>query len=156
MAFTFQQTVNTYNKVAIDGDRANNQPAVYTPHNFLAAEGVEVGSFVWRDSTHPETHVAGSTSGADAPLGFVERVQNVPNYNETVEGTLAIPEGSPVEVAVKGDFFITADASHSVGDDVYAYVASGKPTFSTTMSIKTGFKAFTAGDNGDMTIITNR
>lgn len=156
MAFSYQQSVGLENKKAIPGDRANNQVAIYTPTNFVAGAGVEVGSFVWRDATHPETTVAGSTAGSDDALGFVERIQNVPNYNITTEGTLAVPEGENVEVATHGDFYIVADATHDVGDEVYAYVANGHPTFSTSMSLPTGFKAFTAGDSGDLTIITKR
>lgn len=156
MAFGFQKDVELENKKAIPGDRANNQPAVYTPTNFLAGEGVEAGSFVWRDGDAPATKVKGSTSGSDDPLGFVERVQNAPNYDVNTPGTLAIPEGEAVEVAVKGDFYIKADAAHDVGDTVYAYVANGHPTFTTSMSLPTSFKAFTAGASGDMTIITNR
>ena len=76
MSFTYQQSVGKYNKDAIQGDRANQQEVIYTPTNFTAAAAVNVGGFVWRDTTNPGTQVKSSTIGTDKPLGFLERVQN--------------------------------------------------------------------------------
>lgn len=161
MAFGYQQSVALKNKEAIQGDRANNQEVIYAPTNFTVASGatavaVKVGGFVWRDATNPATQVAASTIGTDKPLGFMERVQNFPNYNISVEGTLEIPKGSEVNVAEKGDFFIKADASVSVGDTVYADPTTGAASFIGTDKTATDFKAFTSGASGDMVIITNR
>lgn len=156
MAFSYQKDVAQYNKPAMQGDRANQQEVIYTPTNFTAASAVNVGGFVWRDVTNPETQVAASTVGTDKPLGFLERVQNYDNFNESVEGTLEVPAGSEVNVAVKGDFFIAADASVSVGDTVYADPDTGAASFIGTDKTATDFKAFTSGASGDMVIITNR
>ena len=156
MSFTYQQSVGKYNKTAIAGDRANNQVAIYTPTNFTAAAAVNVGGFVWRDTTNPGTQVKASTSGSGAPLGFVERVQNYDNYSITTEGTLQVPAGSAVEIAVKGDFYVVADGSVSVGDTVYAVPATGAVSFTSTDNIDSGWKAFSAGSSGDLVIITNR
>ena len=156
MAFSYQKDVAQYNKPATQGDRANQQEVIYTPTNFTAASAVNVGGFVWRDTTNPETQVAASTVGTDKPLGFLERVQNYDNFNEAVEGTLEVPAGSEVNVAVKGDFFVAADASVSVGDTVYADPDTGAASFIGTDKTATDFKAFTSGASGDMVIITNR
>jgi len=156
MAFSYQKDVALKNKDAIQGDRANQQEVIYTPHNFTTASAVKVGGFVWRDSTNPGTQVAASTIGTDKPLGFMERVQNFPNYNISVEGTLEVPAGCEVNVAEKGDFFIAADASVSVGDTVYADPTTGAASFIGTDKTATDFKAFTSGASGDMVIITNR
>ena len=161
MAFSYQKDVAKYNKPATQGDRANQQEVIYTPTNFTVtsaatAVAVKVGGFVWRDTTNPQTQVAASTIGTDKPLGFLERVQNYDNFNESVEGTLVIPAGSEVNVAVKGDFFIAADASVSVGDTVYADPTTGAASFIGTDKTATDFKAFTSGSSGDMVIITNR
>ena len=156
MAFTYQQSVSKENKVAIQGDRANQQEVIYTPTNFTAASAVNVGGFVWRDSTHPQTQVAASTVGTDKPLGFLERVQNFPNYTINDEGTLQVPADSEVNVAVKGDFYVAADASVSIGDTVYADPTTGAASFIGTDKTATDFKAFSAGSSGDMVIITNR
>jgi len=155
MAFSYQKDVQKYNKPATQGDRANQQVVIYTPTNFTAAEDVKVGGFVWRDTTNPETQVA--ASGTGAPLGFMERVQNYDNFNESVEGTLVIPAGSEVNVAILGDFFVAADASVSVGDTVYADTTNGAVTFTSSADTEdSGFVAFTSGASGDMVIITKR
>jgi hypothetical protein len=155
MAFTYQQEVGKYNKAAIAGDRANQQEVIYTPTNFTAAEDVKVGGFVWRDTTKPELQIA--ASGTGAPLGFMERVQNFDNYNIAVDGTLVVPAGSEVNVAIKGDFFVVADASVSVGDTVYADTTTGAVTFTSGDDTEdSGFVAFTSGASGDMVIITKR
>lgn len=155
MSFSYQKEVGKYNKKAIAGDRANQQEVIYTPTNFTAASAVNVGGFVWRDTTNPETQVVASAASG-APLGFIERVQNYPNYTISDEGTLQVPAGCEVNVAVKGDFYVVADKSVSVGDSLYTLLATGAPTFTTSLAVDTGFKAFTSGSSGDMIIVTKR
>lgn len=155
MAFSYQKEVKLYNKDAIPGDRANQQETIYTPHNFTAASAVNVGGFVHRDTTNPDTQC--QVGGTGALLGFVERLQNYPNYEISTEGTLQIPAGGAVEIAVKGDFFVEADGSVDIGDTVYADTSTGAVTFTSGASVEdTGYKAFTAATSGGMCIITNR
>ena len=157
MAFTYQQEVGKYNKPAIAGDRANQQEVIYTPINLVTpadlgtAVAVKVGNFAWRKGADQAVG-----AGAGAPVGFVERVQNYQYYDIDSEGTLVVPNGAAVEIAVKGDFFVQADASVSVGDTVYANNTTGAATFSSSGATDTGFKAFTAGASGDMVVITKR
>ena len=157
MAFTYQQEVGKYNKPAIAGDRANQQEVIYTPINLVTpadlgtAVAVKVGNFAWRKGADQAVG-----AGAGAPVGFVGRVQNYQYYDIDSEGTLVVPNGAAVEIAVKGDFFVQADASVSVGDTVYANNTTGAATFSSSGATDTGFKAFTAGASGDMVIITKR
>lgn len=157
MAFTYQQEVGKYNKAAIAGDRANQQEVIYTPINLVTpadlgtAVAVKVGNFAWRKGADQAVG-----AGAGAPVGFVERVQNYQYYDIDSEGTLVVPNGAAVEIAVKGDFFVQADASVSVGDTVYANNTTGAATFSSSGATDTGFKAFTAGASGDMVIISKR
>ena len=156
MAFGYQQNVATTNKAAIPGDRANNQVAIYAPVNFTVASGatavaVKAGGFVWEDANG---QVQGG--GAGAPLGFMERVQNQPNYDVSVPGSMVIPSGAEVNVAVRGDFFVQADGSVSAGDTVYANNSTGAATFSSSGATDTGFKAFNAASSGEMVIITKR
>lgn len=159
MSFTYQQSVCKYNKEAIPGDRANNQDVIYTPENLVSkpdlgtAVAVKVGNFAWRVSGHPEQVVG---AGASAPVGFVERVQNYQYYDIDSEGTLVVPDGTPVEIAVKGDFFVKADASVSAGDTVYANNTTGAATASSSGATDSGFKYWNAAASGDMVIITKR
>lgn len=155
MSFSFQKNVGFYNKVAIAGDRASQNPTVYVPTNFLAGGVVNVGGFVWRDTTNPATEVVASGSGA--PLGFIERTINHDNFNIEVEGTLAIPEEGNVTVAQKGDFFVVADGAVSIGDKVYANTTTGAVTFTSGEgAVDTGYVAMTAAAaTGELVIISN-
>ena len=158
MAFSYQKEVGKYNKEAIPGDRANNQPAIYTPENLVtppdlgtAFAPVQVGGFAWKNANG---QAVGNGSGA--PVGFAERVQNYHYYDMTEDGTLVVPNGAAVELAVKGDFFIKADATTSAGATVYANNSTGAATLSSSGATDTGFKTWDATTSGEMAIITKR
>lgn len=150
----FQKSVGFYNAPATAGDRASQNPTVYVPTNFLAGGTVKCGGFVWRDTTNPGTEVVAAGSGA--PLGFIERTINHDNFNINVEGTLAIAEGGNVTVAMRGDFYVVADATVTIGATVYTEPATGVVTFtSTATTVDTGYVAMTAGSSGDLIIVSN-
>ena len=150
----FQKSVGFYNQSATAGDRASQNPTVYVPNNFLAGGTVNVGGFVWRDTTNPATEVV--ASGSNAPLGFVEREINHDNININVEGTLAIAEGGNVTVAMRGDFYVVADKSVSIGDALLADTTNGKAVFtSSANTVDSGYVAVTAGASGDLIVVTN-
>ena len=158
MAFSYQKEVGKYNKEAIPGDRANNQEVIYTPENLVTpadlgpALPVQVGGFAWKNS---DGQAVGNGSGA--PVGFAERVQNYQYYDMTDEGTLVVPNGAAVELAVKGDFFVQADATTSAGATVYANTSNGAATLTSGAStVDTGFKTWGATTSGGMAIITKR
>ena len=149
----FQKSVVFYNEPAVAGDRASQNPTVYIPKNFLAGGTVKAGGFVWRDTTNPGTEVVAAGSGL--PLGFIERTINHDNFNINVEGTMAIAEGGNVTVAQRGDFYVVADGSVSIGDVLYAKTATGAPTFSSSSAAETGYVAVTAGSSGDLIVVSN-
>lgn len=157
MAFSYQQSVGQYNKEAIPGDRANNQDVIYTPENLVTAAGstgvaVQVGGFAWKNA---DNQLEGAGSGA--PTGFVERVQNYQYYDMTEDGTLIVPKGAAVELAVKGDFLVQADATTSAGATVYANTSNGTATLTSGAGVvDTGFKTWNATTSGGMAIITKR
>jgi hypothetical protein len=157
MSFTFQNLVGLKNKVAIQGDRANQNPTVYQVNNFLADGDVKVGSFVWRASDTPETQVTNVGSTAIAICGFVERTINHNNYAVNVAGDMTISDGDAVTVARKGDFFVESDGAVSIGDTVYADTTDGSVTFTSgANNVDSGFKAQTsASASGEMVIISN-
>ena len=153
---TFQKSVGLKNKVAIAGDRANQNPTIYDAVNFLAGTGgVEVGGFVFRDSSD-ESQVVMTGSSVAVVEGFVERVQNVNGFTFD-PADMTIAEGENVSVAVKGDFYVPADGAVSVGDTVYTNYETGVTTFTSgAKTTDTGFKAKTsASASGDMVIISN-
>lgn len=151
---SLQSSVNLYQASAVAGDRAaNDNGFAYLPYNALAATGgVKVGSFVWASSTAGEVQ----NSGTGAPLGFIERDLSHFNYTLNSEGTLVAPGGDVVPVAVRGDFYVVADAAAAVGATVYANLTTGAASLSSTGGIDTGYKVVTAGASGDMIIISNQ
>lgn len=153
---TFQKNVGLTNKVAIQGDRANQNPTIYDAINFLAGEdGVKVGGFVFRDTTD-ESKVVMTGSSVAVVEGFVERVQNVNGFTFD-PASMDIAEGENVSVAVKGDFYVEADGAVSVGDKCYTDYETGAITFTSgDKTLDTGFVAKTGADaSGDMVIISN-
>lgn len=155
-----QKTVNLYPAAAVQGDRASQNPFVYTPQNYLAGtNGVTVGTFVWESSEEGDPKQVVNT-GTGAPLGFVERILANYNYDLTSEGTMLIPEGGLVTVALRGDFYVAADTTVTVGMAVFASTTNGAVKFATAGSTQSGYvetpyKAMTAGAQGDMIIISN-
>lgn len=155
-----QKTVNMYPAAAVQGDRASQNPFVYTPQNYLAGtNGVTVGTFVWESSEEGDPKRVVNT-GTGAPLGFVERILANYNYDLTSEGTMLIPEGGLVTVALRGDFYVAADTTVTVGMAVFASTTNGAVKFATAGSTQSGYvetpyKAMTAGAQGDMIIISN-
>ena len=119
-----------------------------SPHS-----GQNFGGFVGSSGSQP--HLSHLYSGA--PVGFAERVQNYHFYDMTEDGTLVVPNGAAVELAVKGDFFIQADATTSAGATVYADTSNGAATLTSGAStVDTGFKTWNATTSGEMAIITKR
>lgn len=157
MSFTFQQSVGLKNKPAIQGDRANQNPTIYDVVNFLAGSGnVEVGSFVFRSPSHPESQVVNTGSSVASVEGFVERTLNVNGFSYD-PADMTIQEGENVTVAKKGDFFVEADGAVSIGDTVYTDYTDGSVTFTSgATTLDTGFKAQTsASASGELVIISN-
>ena len=157
MTFTWQNNVALKNKPAIQGDRANQNPTIYDVTNFLAGSGnVEVGSFVWRSPSYPESQVINTGSSVAVVEGFVERTMNVNGFTYD-PADMTIEEGENVTVARKGDFFVKADGAVSIGDTVYADYSDGSVTFSSgATTVDSGFKAKTAASaSGEMVIISN-
>ena len=110
-----QSQVNLSVAPGVAGDKATPDQSIYTPLNPLA---LPVGRFVFPvvdsgviDNTRA-TNVAGT---ATAVLGFVERVINYVNYEIFSDGTLTVPEGSNLTVAVKGDYWAVSTTKATVG-----------------------------------------
>ena len=145
-----QSQVYLSTAAAVAGDKATPDQSIYTPYNFLAESDVSVGQFVFRSAT--DGMATGVDGTAATLLGFVERVINYPNYTVTEEGTLVVPNGFPLTVAVQGDYYVSAPYAVSIGDSVTidstgALVSGG--------SISTGWVYKTAGAEGDLVIISN-
>lgn len=156
----FQKTVGFYNAVAVAGDRASQNVSVYAPFNFLASEPVTVGNFCWADPENPTKLVKGSSSEKVAPLGFIERELDNQNYILNEMASMTINARGKVAVAVRGDFYVKGANAAVVGNSVFAKLSDGSVKFGATGAsvdgyVETNFKALTAGDEGDLIIISN-
>lgn len=155
----FQSVVNIEPAVAVAGDRVNNDLRLYTAHNYVNTAEVTCGGFVWPDATAPETAVK-ATAESGAPLGVVERTHE--NVADTVfdVDSLTIPAGGVVSIIRKGDVYLTADTTVTIGMKAFAVLADGSVKFAAASSTVTGavetdFVALTAGAAGDLIICSN-
>ena len=155
----FQQSVGFYNANAVAGDRASQNVSIYTPFNYLAKNDVTIGGFVWADTTDPTKKAAASGSGK--PLGFAERQIAHYNYDLTSEGTMIVRDRGPLTIAVRGDFYVKGENAAVIGNKVFASNTDGsKIKFGAAGSsvegyTETTFVALTAGDAGELIIISN-
>lgn len=154
-----QKNVNLYPSAAVQGDRASQNPIIYTPQNYLAGDNVKVGTFVWLNSEATDPMTVKNT-GTGAPLGFVERTLSGFDYNVSEDGTLVIAKGEAVTVAIRGDFYVPANTTVTVGMAAFANTTTGAVTFAASGSsqsgaVETAYRAMTAGKEGDMIIISN-
>ena len=155
-----QSQVNLSVAPGVAGDKATPDQSIYTPLNPLAAVALPVGRFVFPvvdsgaiDNTRA-TNVAGT---ATAVLGFVERVINYVNYEIFSDGTLTVPEGSNLTVAVKGDYWAVSTTKATVGQAVLASTADGSISTGTPdgTHLDTGWVVKTPGEIGEPIIISN-
>lgn len=155
-----QKTVSLDLAPGVAGDKATPDQSVYTPLNPLAAVDLPVGGFVFPvvdsgviDNTRA-TNVAGS---ATEVLGFVERVINYVNYDVFSGGTLTVPKGSALTVAVRGDYWAVSNTVATVGQKVLASTADGSISTGTpdATHLDTGWVVKTAGAIGEPIIISN-
>lgn len=149
-----QQSVAQTVPVGVPGDKATLNPTVYTVHNYLAdASGVVAGTFVWEDADGLATNT--QPDPAVAPLGIVERLLVYPGNGATLE----IGAGQAVSVIRKGDVYVEAGGTVTVGQSAYA-MTDGTITFAAsgaTVSggVETAWIAKSAGTAGDTVIVSN-
>lgn len=155
-----QKQVNLYPSQAVQGDPATIGQSIYTPLNPIAAVPLPVGGFVFPvvedGAINPEqaTNAAGDASQV---MGFVERNLAYVNYDLLGDGTLTVPAGSPLTVAVKGDYWAVSSTAAEVGQAVLASVADGSVSTGTADAthIDTGWVVKKGGGKGELIIISN-
>lgn len=151
-----QSQVYTDMAAAVPGQKATPDQSIYTPINYLADEaGVLAGTFCWASSTAGVA--TGATAGTEAPLGFVERVISAFMYDVTESGTLAVPAGQAVTIAVRGDYWVQTTETAAVGGQVYVDKTNGKILAAAGSNgiACPGWVFKTAGSANEMVIISN-
>ncbi|MBC8947071.1 MULTISPECIES: structural cement protein Gp24 [Xenorhabdus] len=120
-----QKQVGLYYAPAVPGDRATQNPVIYTQGNPRAEGDITVGHFVFA-GTDPFRQVKASTTGKDAPIGFVERILAYYNYNLISPGTMTIPDQTDVTIAVRGDYWCApTNQNAATGQTVFASTTDG-------------------------------
>lgn len=155
-----QSKVGLYVAPGVAGDKATPDQSVYTPLNPLAEVALPVGGFVFpviNDGVQDNSRATNVAGDATAVLGFVERVINYVNYDVLQDGTLIVPEGATLTVAVKGDYWAVSTTAATVGQAVLASTADGSVSTGTADAthLDTGWKVKTPGAVGEPIIISN-
>lgn len=152
MAQGYQTQVYNQPAQGVAGDRASQNPiATYDagPGGLVAdASGIAVGRFAW---VTPPTDPNGTGSLATQALGlgnvagFAYNVLQALNTVFLSDGTMVIPQGLPVALAVQGDFWVINSGTTEavVGQKAYANFGTGLATFAaagapTTAATATG------------------
>ena len=156
-----QKSVDLVVKKGFDGQRVTTDQNIYTCENYLSEGTVKAGTFAFKGSASGNGEQFGVVSATGTALvGFVERVVDA-SIAPTVEATDVYPAGFPVTVALKGQFYVTANSTVSAGMSVFVKGDTGAISFASQTSgdsIDTGFKVVlpdgkTSANNGDVIVI---
>ncbi len=150
MAGGFQQQVYSQEAQAVQGDRASQNPiATYDagPGGLIAdVAGVAVGRFCW---TIPPTdpnggpQIATQANGAGNVAGFLYNNLQALNTVFLSDGTLVVPQGLPVSLAIQGDWWVKNEGSTyaAIGMKAYAAYGTGAVSFAASGAPLVGAEA---------------
>ncbi|MBQ9067876.1 MAG: hypothetical protein IJ131_02285 [Eggerthellaceae bacterium] len=149
-----QKIVNTIKAVAVAGDVAVPEQAMYYPRNLLADEnGLVCGTFAYLTATDGEA----SNTVNGAPVGLVQRNLSYPLYDVTVGASLVVPEGQPMQIMTQGDMWVQTTTAATVGQKVFAgangVIATGAAGATVSGATETDWIVASAGKIGDLIII---
>jgi hypothetical protein len=155
-----QKQVFTSIAKGVPGQKASlNEGFHYYPNTLMAEVALAVGGFAWLGSD-PETLATNKGPADTKPVGFVERNIVYPDYDPLSPGTLTVPPGSALAVAVSGDFWAVAAQDATVGQKVFAVSADGSLTVgaagaTVSGAVETDWSVVTAGLAGEPIIISS-
>lgn len=142
--------------VAVPGQKATPDQSVYTPQTFVADEaGVRVGTFCFASSTPGA--VSSTTTGSDAPVGFVERAISTYIYDVTAEATDRVAAGQALNIARRGDYYVQVTEACQAGGQVYVDKTTGDILAAAGANgvAAPGWTFQSAGEADDIVIISN-
>ncbi|TAM15960.1 MAG: hypothetical protein EPN65_16735 [Pandoraea sp.] len=149
----FPNAVRLQPEVGVPGSRASMNPISVISR--LAQTPVNVAAFVW-PGTDTDNQV--TNAGTGKPLGFAVRDESgiIPNYLQ--EYSMQVPQGFPVQVAQRGEFFASSAANvASLGQKVYANYGDGTLSFATSgaPSTNANITASTTSGSNVLTVSAN-
>lgn len=117
-----QNKVNTYYAEGVPGMPGDMNVHDYNPTTFFAEVPIAVGTFVWR-GTDPASQATYSATGA--PVGLVVRDMIYAGCFMDADGSLIVPVGSELGVAVQGARWVEAKTVATIGQSVFASTTDG-------------------------------
>lgn len=121
----FQNEVRLYSGVGQEGQPASNSPIIAAaggPAAFQAGtNGLYMCRFAWRDATDPKKL---NNTGTGKPVGFIYNNANA-TINYLQSNSLLIPSGREASPIVGGDFWAKSTTAATVGQKVFAVLATG-------------------------------
>jgi hypothetical protein len=157
---SFQNSVNIYNPLAVNGDFASANPRasfVGVEGGYVAGTGgVTVGRFVWIQSDG----VTVLNTGTGAPDGFVHREQQALITTYLADSGNVVPAGFPITIMRTGDYYATATVGGATkGQKAFAKLADGTvqaANAGATVSgfVETSFVVERTVSVGELTVIT--
>lgn len=121
---SLQTQVNLYYSPGVQGDRATNNPMVYTAGNPFSQGIVTVGNFVF-SGDNPTGQAKGAGNSSSQVLGIVERVLNYYIFDVLEAGQITIPDKQPLTVVRKGDMWVKPTSALTIGQEVKASTTDG-------------------------------
>lgn len=149
-----QKAVLTEKAVAVAGDVAVPEQAMYYPRNLLAdTDGLVCGTFAYLTATDG---VASNTVSGN-PIGLVQRNLSYPDYDVLDGGSLVVPEGQPLQIMTQGDMWVKTTTAATVGQKVFAgakgVIATGAAGGTVSGATETDWIVATAGAINDLILI---
>lgn len=161
-----QSQVNINPALGVPGGMAAFMGDVNTVHQYLSDGTAKAGSFALTSTNSVNTggsavgggFVGLANSNATAVVGLVVRTITGA-LAPSSSGTLVYAQGEAVTVALRGDYYIAATGSATVGQKVLVTVATGAIGFGSSAGagqVDTGWTVSTAASaSGDIIVISN-
>lgn len=125
----FQKQVNVIPSPAVEGDFASANPrftVLAGPGALVSGPvGATIGKFAWLNADGRSV----SSSGVNAPTGFVYRRQQGLITTFLANGSMVVPPGLPMTLANGGDFWVRSANGATIGQKAYADNTDGSITF---------------------------
>lgn len=159
-----QKTVKIDPAIGVPGAQAAFLGEVTTVQNGISDGTASAGQFVWAGTaavnatgTAVGNIVKGTGSSGVAPLGLAVRLLTGA-LPEGVDAELKYERGETVTVAIRGDFYVAATGTATVGQSVNVNPTTGAMTYGEAggSAVATGWTVTTAAStSGDLIVISN-
>lgn len=152
MAFT---PISNMPAFGTDGQELNSGLTVYQPIGYISDGSLKFGRFAFPVAETGDLKKAGLKKAGAKVLGLV--AANLAHQYQLEDDHTVIPAGQHAAIAMRGEFWITAPATATVGQAVLCDPATGDITFGEKGAANdTGWAVLQGGNEGAMIIISNR